>query len=201
MKLYIDPRIREINSIKTLEVFFEGYKNSNIEILPLEEKFGYQKIEDINKVNSWKDFVRDFVEYYMSTLSDSLNIKDGVQHKDIANQKAVTDYITCRLYAAKGYPEIFEVMKELLKIGGLEFSIEAEFNGIFLTNIHSLKFNTLDLDTIITYLLNALFYLILIGEVAILIDQLTMDILLEGHKVVVSSIIGYNEVPLTIENQ
>lgn len=196
MKLFIDPRIRDINSVKTLEMFFEGY----LDILPLEETSGYQKIDDIKDINSWRDFVRDFVEYFVSTLSDSLNIQDGCQHKEIVNQKAVTDYITCRLYAAKGYPEIFEVMKELLSIGGIEFNIEADFEGVFLTNLHFTEFHTQDLDTIITYLLNALFYLILMGEVSVLIDHLIIDILLEGNKVVTTSVIGYNEISLTFVN-
>lgn len=198
MNLYIDPRIRDINSIKTLEIFFEGCKNSPIEIKPLEETSGYKTIEDIKSTNSWKDYVRDFVEFYMSTLPDTLNESGGVQHKTIANKKAVTDYITCRLYAAKGYPEIFEVMKELLKVGNIDFSIEAEFEGVFLTAIHSLRFDTLDFDTIITYLLNALFYLILMSEISILIDHLVMDILLSGKSVKNTSILGYNEVPLNV---
>lgn len=176
MNLYIDQRIRALPAIRTLEIFFEGYKSSKVNILPLEENSGYSNLEEISEVNPWLDFVREFIEFYIETLPSDFT------EKDILGSKAVTSYIVNRLYAAKGYPEIFEVMNELLSTSYSEFHVEAEFEGAFLSKIYFTEFRTLELDNIITKLINALYYLILIDDIKILIDKLTLDIVLSGTK-------------------
>ena len=198
MNLYIDPRIASITSIDSLQVFFE-------EIEAIE---GYKMIKDIEEVRNVYDPVRDFVSYYSSTLPKQIENPnfDSTQEESNSNPRylniqldeATITYITQRLYAAKGYPEIFNIMKELLSNEYSRFDIEASFQGSFLSTIHITEIKTLQIDNIMTKLLTALFYLILLEEVQILIDHLIMDILLESNKITSINSQAYNIVNVEV---
>lgn len=162
MKLFIDPNLLSISSIESLNKLFGNVKddegNPIADFKSLDESNGYYNIDDITKTDSHVDKVKDFVELYIK-YSDGKLLKGRV------------DYIVNRLYAAKGYSEIFRVIEQELGL-----TVVPGFTGSFITSLHYGDVESNHFDEINTSLVTALYYLILIGDIRSFVDTLTLNI-------------------------
>lgn len=157
MRLFLDPRLLRIESIRTLNKFFEGDETVNIK--PIEEGPNYYNISDIIATSNRIDKVRDFVEYYITVIEQKEPLAGRVQ------------YIVNRLYAAKGYTEIFSILEEQLS-----FKVTPVFQGSFLVKLQYEDVISNYFDFINQKLIDALFYLILINDVRSFVKHLMLNI-------------------------
>jgi len=155
MKLYLDRKIESIPIFRDLLILLKDfYQDEDI-------KKNILSIEDIPALYKLYDPVRDFIEFYAT----------GTKRPMTADR---INYIVNALYKAKGAPQIFDIMEELLEI-----SVEWTYNFPEIEVLRLSELRLSDIPTFLDKLENALTYLLYFTKLKLELRKLTL--VLDGH--------------------
>lgn len=166
MEIYLNKKLESIPVYQTLVKLLESLDSSSLQQL---------SIDDIESTRHLYDPVLDFIEFYIKTAVDNT----------IDEERKI--YIVNALYAAKGAPKIFEMIRELLKI---ELSYEYKFPIIKLVNFESIVIN--NVSKYVEKFTNMIYYLLYYTKITIHIKHLILS--LQGNLITYRSVksIGFN---------
>jgi len=167
MQLYLNNKIESIPVFKTL---IDLLRESD----SIKDKLGdqYHELSEIYEVAHLSDPVRDYVEY-------QLMIEGPVD-------KGRSDYIVNALYAAKGSPLVFEVIKETLSQNIYYRYTFPVLNVVRLEELH-----TEDLITSVRKMKDMLYYLLYYIKASIYINNVILQLKGSKNLLITTNSFGY----------
>lgn len=153
MKLYLNDKERTIPFLRLLELMLKGAIESG--------EVNLSTLESIAQADKYVDPVRDFLDYYIEDSGQQDKFDEGR-----------IQWIRNALYAAKGAPQVLEILKESLGIGiTYEYSIPV---------LNVLQFDRLELQDVVLFYKRfslLLYYLIYYSSFNMMIRELVINVI------------------------